>query len=277
MFINKAMNNVRYFLRAGSYIMNRFVLARKYLIGRSKKYGMEMKFKTQDGGGRKIYKRGIYEEELSDFLIENLKFEDDDIILDVGANIGWYSVLFDKMTPANVFIYAFEPDPDNFHCLTHNIQRNNRKNIIPVQKGISDKTEKKTLYLYKSSNTGRHSMLNINTQSTIEVETVKFDDFIDKEGLNINKIKFLKIDIEGYEYKAFQGGTKLLSSVPYILTEFSPEYMRKGGLEPAKMLDLLKEYQFVPYIIENQKKVAIDDNTILNSNSNLNLIMEKSP
>jgi FkbM family methyltransferase len=269
------MNNLQYFLKSSSYILNRFVLARRYLIGRSEKYGIEMKFKTQDGGGRKIYKKGIYEEELSDFLIENLQFEDHDIILDVGANIGWYSVLLDKKTSAHVSIYAFEPDPVNFDCLTYNILRNRCRNIQPFQKGISDQSETKTLYLYKSSNIGRHSMLEINRGSTIEVETVTFDDFIEEEGLDLTKIKFLKIDIEGYEYMAFQGGKQLLSHVPFILAEFSPEYMRKGGMEPARLLQLLRSHRYVPHLIKNNRKVEVDDTTLLRRDSNVNLFWEK--
>ncbi|MFP4621388.1 MAG: FkbM family methyltransferase, partial [Bacteroidales bacterium] len=129
--------------------------------------------------------------------------------------------------------------------------------------------------IYKNSNTGRHSLLNINTDSAIEVETVALDDFIDKEGLNSSKIKLLKMDIEGYEYKAFLGGKKLLSSVPYILAEFSPGYMRKGGLDPAEVLRLLRAHQFVPHIIKNQTKVPVEETTLLNSNANANILWEK--
>ncbi|MFW5901149.1 MAG: FkbM family methyltransferase [bacterium] len=176
------MNKLEYLQRATGYILNRFVLARKYLTAHSRKYGVKMKFKTQDGGGRMIY---------------------------------------------------------------------------------------------KNSNTGRHSLLNINTDSAIEVETVALDDFIDKEGLNSSKIKLLKMDIEGYEYKAFLGGKKLLSSVPYILAEFSPGYMRKGGLDPAEVLRLLRAHQFVPHIIKNQTKVPVEETTLLNSNANANILWEK--
>jgi hypothetical protein len=66
------------------------------LIVFSDKYDLKFRFRTPDSVGRLIFKKGVYEEELSDYLINNLDLGPEDIVFDVGANIGWYSILFSK-------------------------------------------------------------------------------------------------------------------------------------------------------------------------------------
>ena len=256
------------------YLINRFLLGRKYLIGHSPKYGVKLKFRTQDGGGRAIYKKGLYEEELTSHLVNNLQISKGDTILDVGGNIGWYSVVLGK-TFAEGKIFTFEPEPDNFACLKHNLESNRMVNVNAVNKGASDKTETKTLFLYKKSNVGRHSMLNINEGPTMEVKTVRLDDFIQEQKVDIESIKFLKIDIEGFEYFAFKGAEKLLKNIPLILAEFSPGYMRQGGIEPSELLELLRSHGYSPNVVKDGELQPIDDEQLLTRNNNINLFWTK--
>ena len=264
-----------YYTRAAEYIFSRYVLKRPYLIGTSDEYGLRLKFKTQDGGGRAIFKKGTYEPEISELLIRNLKLKADDVVLDVGANIGWYSLLMSRFENNDISIHCFEPDPDNYQCLTHNLAMNGTGNVTAHNMGVSDTTGVKTLYLYKKSNTGRHSMLEINTGDSIEVKTVSFDDFLEQQHIEVSKVKFLKIDIEGFEYYAFKGGTRLLNTLPYIIAEFSPGYMRKGGVDPADLIQLMKGHAYTPYMID-QGINEVTAEVLLRREHNINIFWVKS-
>jgi hypothetical protein len=133
------------------------------------------------------------------------------------------------------------------------------------------------LYQYKKGNLGRHSMLEINDGygSTIDVNISSFDEYIKNMKINISKIKFLKIDIEGYEYFAFLGGKEFLKYVPIIMAEFSPSYMRKVGLDPAKLISLLRSYDYSPFMIKGMDLEPIDDEFLLSAESNHDLIWKK--
>ncbi len=240
----------------------------------SPKYGLKLRFITQDGGGRAIYKKGLYEERLSNYFVKMLDLKEGDIAFDVGANLGWYSNLLATQFEG-IEIHSFEPDPQNYELLQHNLKVNQADGVITNQLGIGEHTETKQLHLYKKSNIGRHSMLEINEGPTIDVETVSFDDYMDAKGLDYSRVSFLKIDIEGFEYFAFLGGKKFLEHVPIIMAEFSPGYMREGGVEPAGLLDLLRSYDFRPYVINGLDLDPIEDSILLKRDKNINLLWKK--
>jgi FkbM family methyltransferase len=245
------------------YLVNRFILRRQYLTAKDNKYGIRFKFKTEDVVGRHIYKSGEYEKSLSEFVAKYLSFQEGDVALDVGANIGWYSLLLDKLMPDNSLIYAFEPDPLNYGLLCSNIKLNNASKVVPVNFALSDKNEVRKLYQYSNNNLGRHSLLDINEGNYVEVETITLDSYIDSVGIDVARVKFIKIDIEGYEYFALCGANNLLDQVTTVISEFVPRYMEKGGVEPERFLDLLIEKGFDSYVIRDGDLVSQDKAALL--------------
>lgn len=250
-------------IRSLKYLANRFILRRQYLTAKDNKYGIRFKFKTEDVVGRHIYKSGEYEKDLSEFVAKHLAFQEGDVALDVGANIGWYSLLLDKLMPDNSLIYAFEPDPLNYGLLCGNIKLNNASKVVPVNFALSDKNEVRKLYQYSNNNLGRHSLLDINQGNYVEVETITLDSYINSAGIDVARVKLIKVDIEGYEYFALCGANDLLDHVTTVISEFVPHYMEKGGVEPERFLDLLIEKGFDPYIIREGGLVAQDKAALL--------------
>lgn len=250
-------------IRALKYLVNRFILRRQYLTAKENNYGIRFKFKTEDVVGRHIYKSGEYEKNLSEFVARELVFQEGDVALDVGANIGWYSLLLDKLMPENSLVYAFEPDPLNYALLSSNIELNNAGKVVPVNLALSDKNEIKKLYQYSNNNLGRHSLLDINEGGYVEVETITLDSYIDSLDIDMARVKFLKIDIEGYEYFALRGANRVLDNVTTVISEFVPRYMEKGGVEPERFLDLLIGKGFSPYIVRDGDLVLQDKDMLL--------------
>ena len=73
---------------------------------------------------RHIYRLGAHEPVITRYLLEHVHLGPGDVALDVGANIGWYSVLLDRLSEPGAQIFAFEPDPKTYGLLTRNLAAN---------------------------------------------------------------------------------------------------------------------------------------------------------
>lgn len=239
------------FIQSIKYLIYRYFFAKKYLIAHAEEYSIKLKFKIEDTIGRRIYKKGAYEKELSDFIIKHIQFDAGDVALDVGANIGWYSLLLDKNMPEGCQIYAFEPDPLNYQLLMFNIQMNGADKVNASQNALSDKKETKKLYRYSNRNLGRHSLLDINQDDFVEVEALILDDFMQLNNIDFSKVKFAKIDIEGYEYFALSGALKVLDSIDCLISEFVPRYLEHGKVKPELLINLLEGKGFKSNTLKN--------------------------
>jgi len=214
-----------------------------------------------------------------EFMIKTVKeiVNEGDIVVDVGANIGIYSLILSKLVGEKGRVYSFEPDPDNFSLLLKNMKENNIKNVIMVNKAISDKEGKQNLYLNKD-NSAFHSLIRYNNnlfEKSIEVGTTTLDNFFS----NLNKkVNFIKMDIEGYEGDALKGAKELLkkSGKIKIIIEFSPEIIKNSNFGIKNLLNLLKSYNLEIRKIdeENKKLNKISDEELAKSPVDMNLLCE---
>ena len=140
----------------------------------------------------------------SEYLIKNLEFKNDDIIIDVGANNGDFYLCFDE----KIKYYAYEPSPVVFSDLEYNIKNQNLYNL-----GVSN-SEDSHVEFYLKDEFGDSSILPINNYTkkiTIKITT------LDKEIEKIQqKIKLIKLEAEGFEPEILQGLRKYLNYVEYI-------------------------------------------------------------
>ncbi|MCW8956162.1 MAG: FkbM family methyltransferase [Gammaproteobacteria bacterium] len=255
------------FLQSVKYFIYRYMLRKQYLIAYAKKYSSKLKFKIEDTVGRRIYKNGSYESDLSDFINNHIQFNEGDIALDIGANIGWYSLLLDKKMPEGCQIYAFEPDPLNYQLLTFNIQLNSANKIKAIQSALSNKNEIKKLYRYSNKNLGRHSLLDINKGDFVDVEALILDDFLKSNNVDINRVKFAKIDIEGYEYFALSGALQALESINCLISEFVPRYLEHGSVDPGLLINLLEDKGFKSNVFKDGVLSPISRDELLSGSS----------
>ncbi len=141
---------------------------------------------------------------LSTYLIKNLEFKDDDIVIDIGANNGDFYLCFDK----KIKYYAYEPSPVVFSNLEYNIKNQNLYNL-----GVSN-SEGNGIDFYLSDEFGDSSILPINNYTKkITIETTTLDKEINKIQ---EKIKLIKVEAEGFEPEILQGLKKYLNYVEYI-------------------------------------------------------------
>jgi FkbM family methyltransferase len=183
------------------------------------------------------------------------------IVLDIGANLGYYTLILAKLVGRQGKVYAFEPDPENFRLLSKNIKENKFNNIVAVQKAVADKSGKMNFYL-SDAHKGNHALYPEPGRHKIEVEVVDIDSFCGQ------KIKpdFIKMDIEGAEMLALKGMKQTVqkNNKLIIVTEFFPLLMKKCGQSPKQFLDLLVNWKFkIQNINEELQKIDTIDNIVL--------------
>jgi len=196
--------------------------------------------------------KGIYEPLQTELVKKEIK--KGDVVLNIGANIGYYTLIFAKLVGDDGKIFAFEPAPTNFSLLKKNVEINSYKNVVLVQKAVSNKTGKLKLYL-SEDNMGDHRIYNsYDNRESIEIEAVRLDDYFKNYRAGIN---FIKMDIQGAEYGAIQGMLNLLKENNLkIIMEFWPSGLKRFGIAPAECLELLVEFGFRLFEVnEREKKI----------------------
>ncbi len=193
------------------------------------------------------------EDDETETIRKNIKKRD--VVLDIGANIGYYTLIAARIVGEEGKVFAFEPDPGNFSLLKKNVEANGYKNVVLVQKAVSDRTEKIKLFLNEDSNVG-HSIYDAHDgKKSISVYAITLDDFLK----DAEKVDFIKMDIEGAEGKAFAGMAGVLKRNKRlkIVTEFSPMLLRGIGTDPKRYVELLQKSGFKVYDVkENLKPTA---------------------
>jgi FkbM family methyltransferase len=145
----------------------------------------------------------------------NLCARDTEIIFDIGAYTGIYSLEAAKGNP-ECKIYAFEPNPDIFNNLRENVLINSLENQIKLYPlALGDMIGNRNLYLSEEINHTSTASLVLKSNISYEIEVTTIDsDFSDKE------VQLIKVDVEGFESNIFKGGEKTLNEFkPIILSE----------------------------------------------------------
>ncbi|MBK8521416.1 MAG: FkbM family methyltransferase [Chitinophagaceae bacterium] len=157
--------------------------------------------------GYEIFINGIYEKETSDFIINNIP--DGGIYVDIGANIG--SIAIPGLTrKKNVKGICIEASKTIFSYLAENIKLNNLDNILLVNKAISSNDDE-LVHFYSPKNQFGKGHFSKDIKEEIEnVVTIKLDSLLKNNNIAVPNI--IKIDIEGYEYYAFERPENLLDS-----------------------------------------------------------------
>jgi len=224
----------------------------------------------------------IYEETETRFVLDNVK--KGDIVLDVGANIGYYTLILAKLVDEQGKVFAFEPEPNNFHVLKKNVRANGYNNVKLERVVVSNKKSKTKLYVSKE-NVGEHRIYKSSTVSNdyINVEMIRLDDYFVNHNL-MDKISFVKMDVEGSELGVLEGMKEILARNKKIkiLIEFDPRQIIDYGGKPKDIFDILEKENFdFSYVDRKDKQIKKIGNITLflekfdDSFKQTNLICEK--
>lgn len=215
-------------------------------------YNFSIKLNPQNGAiDQYIYIHKNWEVEIGSILKKELK--GGDTFIDVGANIGYFSLLASELIKQTGSVIAFEPIPKIVDQFKDSIKFNNIKNIFVRNIAIGDQKSLQKLST-GSGGIGGSSLVKQNKSGTQEKVIVST---LDEELFNIDHIEMIKIDVEGYEYEVLLGAKNvLIKHMPKIILEFSPNIYKERSPQMAKsILLLLKEVGYLIYDIENNTYV----------------------
>ena len=181
------------------------------------------------------------------------------VAVDIGAHVGYYTILAARHVGPTGKVYAFEPDPDNYTTLLKNIALNGYRNVHAVKKAVSNLVGDAELHLSATIN-GNHSLYchGMAERGTLPVETTTLDSMLCEQGWP--QIDLVKIDVEGGEVAVLDGMAELLNKSPNLdlILEFMPVFLRNAGVAPRQFLDkLISLFPRVYYIDERIEPALI--------------------
>ena len=188
------------------------------------------------------YASGIFEPD-SILLFQSL-LRPDMVVVDLGAHLGYYSLVAAKEIGDKGKVYAFEPQPQNCDMLRKSIHANGYDNtIIVVQKAVSDKSGSFPLYLTEQGDWGATMSRSTGKQS-ISIEATTLDEFFDSQGWPA--VQIIKMDVEGAEKAALEGMKELVKRNPTLklIIEFSPAQQAASGTSNEEFFNALTTLGF---------------------------------
>lgn len=223
------------------YYINITILKKREVIRKVNNYPMILNFDEEGLSKHLMIHR---EREISETETVKRIIRPGMCILEIGANIGYYTILMGKLVGKNGKIYTYEPYPPNVDILTRNVELNNLTDTVEVQNlAVSSKNTIQKLYLGRASNV--HSLINYKTgNNNVDYIEVKTKDIREILVESDRKIDLIRMDIEGHERELFSRLSNDISSVlpPRIFFEIHP----LGDIDPdptftkplTNMLDL---------------------------------------
>lgn len=220
-------------------------------------HGNRMYADSKDEGVLPLLQKGGIYEEYETGLFKSL-ISPGDVVIDIGANIGHYTLIAARLVGDDGKIFAFEPDAHNFELLQKNIELNGFTNVTAINKAVSSSAGTVTFYLDRY-NLGGHSISadNIyNSAGAVEVETVALDEFL--QGAETGgRVNLIKSDTQGAEGFILEGARRTLEEHrPAMLMELWPFGLRNAGYNPEKLIRNLEGLGYGFNVIDKESEDA---------------------
>ncbi len=194
--------------------------------------------------------RSSGKEKLTTQIFERV-VRDGETVVDIGANVGYFTLLAARLVGKKGKVYAFEPEPRNFEVVLKNIALNGYDNVVPNQKAVSNKPGMVKLYLSKTD-VGAHTLREYHDH--FQFDKSQFGEFIEVEAVTLDgffkgkehPIDIVKMDCEGSEMAVLLGMDKVIRNNPALkmFIEFYPAAITEMGYSPEEFVRKLFDYGF---------------------------------
>jgi len=193
-----------------------------------------------------------------------LQPKENEVIVDIGANTGYYTIHLSPKVGKKGIVIAVEPHPETFNLLKRNCELNHLSNVKFYNYAITESIGKVNF-----SNSGIHSGTNsifsshaYSNQKDIVVESTTLDELLGEE---YQTIDWLKIDVEGSELAVLKGSNKTLNRTKKILVEVHEHILNENNENVQDIIDILKKNNFKIRTFNNHWDKKISSNQTLKS------------
>ena len=229
-----------------------------------------------DSIARYLLTEGVWEPYETELMKQSIKPHM--IFVDIGANMGYYTLLAARLMNGTGKVVAIEPISGNLRLLSLSVQANAYTNVIAVQEAVSNRAARTKLFFdQKNCTIVSFSEDNLWAKGGgfVYVNTMTLDSLL--SDLEIEKVDVMKIDVEGAEGLVFEGGRKIFRYVNKIFMEFKPQALRNLGTDPEKLTKQLIHGGFEISLIDEKNRRCIpvgqDYNSLLRLHE-VNLLLE---
>jgi FkbM family methyltransferase len=216
-------------------------------------FGTVMQGNTGDRVPSAIYYFGVWEPHLTRFIRRRLQFGD--VFIDVGANIGYYSLCASKLVGVTGRVVAVEASPVIYRELVANLEMNRASNVRPVHCAVSNTSGELLVYGGPPCNRGSATTVPTGNEDEVPESSVRaatLETLLTQD--EIDRVRLVKIDVEGAEWAVAQGMAPIFESCRKeveIAMEISPSRLAAQGHSAEEILNLFRVNGFHAYALEN--------------------------
>jgi len=175
--------------------------------------------------------------------------------LDIGAHIGYYSLLLSRWVGPNGRVASFEPVPYTYSFLVRNLERNGASNVMPEQAAVGKHAGVVRMSAAKGERLGWST---VSDSGELEVRCTTIDSEIER--LNLKCVDFIKIDVEGFELQTLAGAEHCIRQMrPKIMFEVNRHALEQHHASPAQLRDFFLAHNYELFIAEHGELKPISD------------------
>lgn len=194
-----------------------------------------------------LWQDGQWEPHQTQLLLEHL--QPGDTFVDVGANLGYYTVLAATKVGPTGRVFAFEPDPESYALLVRNVQRNGLKQVMAINKAAGEASGTLRLFLSSAGRGDHRSYDPGGGRTSVEVDVVTLDQHLRAAGGDVHVIK---IDTRGAECAVLAGMKTLFTEHRELslAVAYYPRFVEAMGYQPAECFGALANHGYALQLID---------------------------
>jgi FkbM family methyltransferase len=190
--------------------------------------GSRMLVRTDDSLGRVVAISGVWEPNVTAAFRRSLS--PGDVCIDIGAHIGYYTLLASKLVGPRGHVYAFEPSPKSYGALQANLNRNRVANVTAIRAAVGENAGSAELYEGPGTNTGGATMQPVlanrrGLRNPVAVDVCLVTAAI--QASDLPRVRAVKIDVEGAEVDVLRSQAPIFAEAPHLalFVELNPKWI----------------------------------------------------
>lgn len=198
-----------------------------------------------------------------DYSLQNFysMIKSNEIVFDIGANIGATTLVFSKIIQQSGKVFSFEPHPGSFEKLKYHVEKNELSNVEIYQVGIGAEKSTQEIFTVNERNSGMNRILLNNKNdylNGLKIDLITIDEFVMSN--EIKEIGAIKIDVEGFEFEVLKGAKNTLKQFsPKLFIEIDSNNLKMNNCTPRIIFEFLENLDFELFYAKSFSKIQLEN------------------